>query len=179
LAENRPSAIPQEGLPQAAVDAYVAFYREFVAHLVAFLVWQGARLCEAADLAQETMIEAYRGWPVIEHPRSWAKRVASRKYARLIARVEKPREPADLNPLLPSSLDLSEWEERHKVLQLLDLLPPRQRQVMAWTYDGYSPSEIAPELGITADAVRTNLMRARRKLAAHLSCQEGGGNDRL
>jgi RNA polymerase sigma factor (sigma-70 family) len=120
------------------------------------------------------MIEAYRSWPVIEHPRAWTKRVASRKYARRVTQVEKPIEPTGLSPLLPSGIDASEWEERHEILGLLAQLPPRQRQVMAWTYDGYSPSEIATELNITADAVRTNLMRARRALAAHLGLSGGG-----
>ena len=43
---------------------------------------------------------------------------------------------------------------------------------MAWTCDGYTPSETAAELNISAEAVRTNLMRARRTLAAHLALPE-------
>jgi RNA polymerase sigma factor (sigma-70 family) len=159
----------QPGLSQIAVDAYVTFYRDFVADLVAFLVWQGARLADAVDLAQEAMTEAYRSWSAIKHPRAWAKRVASRKYARLIAQAEEPIESANLSLLLPPSLDISKWEERHEVLRSLNLLPPRQRQVMAWTCDGYTPSEIAAELNMNAEAVRANLMRARRTLAAHLA----------
>jgi RNA polymerase sigma-70 factor (ECF subfamily) len=164
-------------LSRAAVDAYVTFYREFIADLVAFLVWQGARLADAVELAQEAMIEAHRGWSVIKHPRAWTKRVASRKYARLIARTEEPLEHVNLSLLLPPTLDIPEWEERHEVLRLLKLLPPRQRQVMAWTYDGYSPSEIAAELNISSEAVRTNLTRARRTLAAHLELPEEGLQD--
>ena len=167
----------QPGLSRAAVDAYVTFYREFIADLVAFLVWQGARLADAAELAQEAMVEAHRGWSAIEHPRAWAKRVASRKYARLIAQTEEPLEPANLSLLLPSTFDTSDWEERHEVLRLLNKLPPRQRQVMAWTYDGYAPAEIAAELNISSDAVRTNLTRARRALAAHLKLPEEGPQD--
>jgi RNA polymerase sigma factor (sigma-70 family) len=167
----------QPGLPQAA-DSYAAFYREFITHLVAFLIWQGASLGDAADLAQEAMIEAYRSWDAIEHPRAWTKRVASRKYARQITRVE-PVEPARLALLLPAGFDIAEWEEDHEILRLLALLPPRQRQVMAWTYDGYSPSEVAAELNITAEAARASLMQARRALAAGLR-KPGGkpGDDR-
>jgi RNA polymerase sigma-70 factor (ECF subfamily) len=164
-------------MPQAT-DSYAAFYREFITHLVAFLIWQGASLGDAADLAQEAMIEAYRSWDAIEHPRAWTKRVASRKYARQITRVE-PVEPAHLAPLVPAGFDIAEWEEDHEILRFLALLPPRQRQVMAWTYDGYSRSEVAAELNITAEAVRTNLLRARRALAARLR-KPGGkpGDDR-
>jgi RNA polymerase sigma factor (sigma-70 family) len=162
----------QPGLSPAAVAAYIAFYRGFIADLVGFLVWQGARLADAAELAQEAMTEAHRSWLAIRYPRAWVKRVASRKYARLIAATEEPLEPVNLSLLLSPSIDIPEWEERHEVLRLLNLLPPRQRQVMAWTYDGYSPAEIAAELNISAEAVRTNLMRARRTLAAHLELLE-------
>ena len=125
--------------PEAAqdwLDLYEAFYREFLGRLVIFLVWMGANLSEAADIAQETMIDAYRNWASIEHPGAWAKRVASRKYARHISRVDTVALPESLSPLLAADLDPADWEERHDVLRILSVLPPRQRQVMAWTYDG-------------------------------------------
>ncbi len=87
--------------------------------------------------------------------------------------------PRTFSLLLSPGIDIPEWEERHEVLRLLNLLPPRQRQVMAWTYDGSSPADIAAELNISAEAVRTNLKRARRTLATHLELLEerpqGGG----
>lgn len=66
---------------------------------------------------------------------------------------------------------MTEWEQRHEVLRVLDLLPLRQRQVMAWTLDGYPPAQIADELGITAEAVRSSLRKARRTLAAYLRAE--------
>jgi RNA polymerase sigma factor (sigma-70 family) len=165
---------PQPEMSTANRDLYIAFYREFVPKLVAFLVFLGASLNDAADLAQETMIDAYRSWSEIEYPRAWAKRVASRKYLRRVAQLEELPEPDAPSPLLPSGLEVSEWEGRHEVLRLLAELPPRQRQVMAWSYDGYTASEIAAELSMTVDAVRTNLMRARRALASKLGLREGG-----
>ena len=56
--------------------------------MVAFLILQGARLADAAEIAQDTITE-------------------------------------------------------------LDGLPARQRQIMAWTLSGFTPAEIAPELGLT------------------------------
>ena len=161
-------------LSAADLDLYSAFYREYLPRLVAFLVWQGASLSDATDLAQETMIDAYRRWGDIEHPSAWVRRVASRKYARRITTADELAEPEASSPLLPSGFSVSEWEERHDVLRMLAELPPRQRQVMAWTYDGYTASEIAVELNISVDAVRTNLMRARRTLAAKLGLSGGG-----
>jgi len=44
---------------------------------------------------------------------------------------------------------------------------------MAWTYDGATPSEIATELQITPEAVRSNLKKARTALRNHLP-EKGG-----
>jgi RNA polymerase sigma factor (sigma-70 family) len=167
----------QPGTRMAAPEGYEVFYREFMARLVAFVVYHGASLNEAADIAQETMIDAYRSWPSIEYPQAWAKRVASRKYGRLITQVEPRAEGMAVSPLLPAEFDVHEWEERHEVLRILAKLPLRQRQVMAWTYDGYTSAEIAVELSITVEAVRANLARARRALAELLGSGERGNRD--
>jgi RNA polymerase sigma-70 factor (ECF subfamily) len=132
----------------------------------------GARLPDAADLAQDTMIEAFNKWQAIEHPRAWTRRVASRKYGRRLAGAEAPVDQVDGRPLLPARCDLADWEQHREIRRLLALLPSRQRQVMAWTYDGYKPHEIAAELGITAEAVRSNLKLARRKLAQQLPAED-------
>jgi RNA polymerase sigma factor (sigma-70 family) len=161
---------PRNPAPTADA-AFSAFYRQFVPTLVAFLVWQGARLPDAADLAQVTMIKAHKHWSEIHHPEAWTRRVASRELARHIASIEEEDLAAEIpehSCLLQPLTDVAAWEQRHEVLRLLDLLPLRQRQVMAWTLDGYSPSEIADELQITAEAVRTSLMRGRRTLAKSL-----------
>lgn len=163
----------EHGAPLTAepAAAFSAFYRRFVPTLVGFLMWQGARLPDAADLAQAAMSEAYRYWSTIREPEAWVRRVASRALARHIARVE-PEDPVGEIPehssLLRPLTDVTAWEQEHEVLRLLDLLPLRQRQVMAWTLEGYTPAEIAAELKITPEAVRSGLKRARSALAAHL-----------
>jgi RNA polymerase sigma-70 factor (ECF subfamily) len=63
--------------------------------------------------------------------------------------------------------------EQARVLQVLRLLPYRQRQVMAWTYDGYTPAEIATFLNLDAGAVRASLHKARETLKRQL-IGEGG-----
>lgn len=166
---GEPTGTPQPG---ETIDdaAFSAFYRQFVPTLVAFLIWQGARLPEAAEIAQDTMTKAYKGWSEIHHPQAWARQVASRMLARLIASVEKENlvdEVSERSCLLPLT-NVEAWEQRHDVLRVLDRLPPRQRQVMAWTLDGYTPSEIADELNITAEAVRASLKKARRALATQV-----------
>lgn len=152
---------------------FAAFYRKTVKELVGFLVLQGAQLVDAADIAQDTLSAAYQRWNTIDHPRAWSYRVASRALVRKLATVEDPAdEPPEPGPLLRAT-NIECWEQQQDIVRVLALLPPRQRQVMAWTLYGYTPKEIAEELGIEPTAVRANLMKARRALVTHLSWQEG------
>ncbi len=117
---------------------------------------------------------AYQHWINIRHPERWVRRVASRMLVRRLARVEEV--PVDRLPddtlQLQRQIDMAASEQQHDVLRLLAVLPLRQRQVMAWTFDGYSPSEIADELQVTPSTVRTLLHRARETLASHLGSGE-------
>lgn len=152
--------------------AFSAFYRETVKGLIGFLVVQGARLGDAADIAQDTMSDVYRRWSTIDHPRAWTYRVASRALIRKFAEVENAaEEPVEPSPLLRTA-DIEGWEQGQESIRLLKLLPPRQRQVMAWTLYGYTPAEIAHEISIEPSAVRSNLKKARRSLIRHLQAQE-------
>ena len=55
-------------------------------------------------------------------------------------------------------------EEAGQVLVALQALPPRQRQVMAWIIDGFGPTEIARELGISPESARQSYAKARKNL---------------
>ncbi len=144
------------------------FYRNFVPALVAFLMWQGASLVEAADVAQKTMIEAFRRWSQIDQPELWARTVASRTLMRRATATEQGcRAGLPIHSmLLPASVDAKAWEHRHAILGVLSGLSSPQRQVIAWAMEGYSSAEIANELNIGFGAVRTHLTKGRGMLAA-------------
>ncbi|WP_257004386.1 RNA polymerase sigma factor [Streptomyces sp. SA15] len=93
---------------------------------------------------------------------------------RKFAAVEK--EPVEEVPeptsLLARPDAIGEWETRHDALPMLRSLPPRQRQVLAWTLAGFTPSDIAEHLGLPVDNVRANLRKARRVAAAYLKARE-------
>jgi RNA polymerase sigma factor (sigma-70 family) len=76
-------------------------------------------------------------------------------------------------PLIAPETDIETFEKRHQILQLLERLAPRQRQVMAWIYDGSSLGETAEELGMKVSTVRSTLRHARAALDRMLN--EGGG----
>ncbi|MEU1507916.1 sigma-70 family RNA polymerase sigma factor [Kitasatospora sp. NPDC005748] len=153
---------------------FAYFYRTCVHRLVAFLMWQGAPAALAADLAQDTMLKAYERWDRIQSPEAWSRRVASRELVRAFSQVEESIDELALEPtsLLPSPGAAAEWEQQQEILQLLHGLPSRQRQVLAWTLDGYTPTEIAAELGLNAAAVRVSLLKARKSVSSRMTDRE-------
>lgn len=163
------------GAPEREHDAaFAEFYMEFMPSLVRFLRWQGALLADAENIAQDTMAQLYRHWPSVRVPAAWARRVASRRWGRQIAdgHHEHPVDDVALERVSTSRLltadEILAIEQRYDVVCLLDMLPPRQRQVLAWTYEGYTPIEIAEELCLTPETVRANLYKARRAAVAYL-----------
>ncbi|MEU8786104.1 sigma-70 family RNA polymerase sigma factor [Streptomyces sp. NPDC048637] len=158
----------------AADEEFSDFYRSNIRKLVGFLVNHGAGVTVAADLAQDTMFKAYRRWSEIKQPLAWVHTVASRALVRKIADVQE--EPVEQVPeptsLLPRPDAVTEWEVRHDTLGMLSGLPPRQRQVLAWTLSGYTPSEIAQQLHLSSDAVRASLKKARRTVTVYIKERE-------
>ena len=153
---------------------FTLFYHEQMPRLVAFLSVHGARAGVAADVAQEAMTEAYRQWDSIDRPRAWVRTVASRIWWRLTQqdRTESPSEQLDDQATAVSAAEPEEIENRHVFLAILRSLPLGQRQVMAWTYDGYQPTEIAALLRIEPATVRSRLRDARAALRKKLQADE-------
>ncbi|GGU44401.1 RNA polymerase sigma factor [Streptomyces violascens] len=144
--------------------------------LVAFLVNQGANVADAADIAQASMIKAYQRWGEIQHPKPWVYTVAARALVRKISEVREDlfEEVPEPTSLFPRPDAVGEWECQQEALRVLDGLPIRQRQVLAWTYSGFTPSEIAQQIGMNPEAVRASLKKARRAAAEKVrQCEEG------
>jgi RNA polymerase sigma factor (sigma-70 family) len=155
-------------------DVFAEFYREFMPRLVRFLRWQGVPFADAQNVGQDAMAQLYRHWSSVREPAAWARRVASRRWGRLIADGHHEH-PVDDDALeragtcgLLAADEILALEQRYDVMCLLDMLPSRQRQVLAWTYEGYTPAEIAEELHLTPETVRANLYKARRAAVAYL-----------
>lgn len=177
-ARSTDSAARTPPLTDAQVEAFSDFYRSDVRDLVVFVRVQGATWAEAADAAQEAMIKAYRRWGSLTRPKAWVRTVATREFIRHRVDLREdstPQIPEPTSALLrdPAASAAAEAAEEFHIQQLLDQLPSRQRQVLAWTYDGYTPTEIAEQLStphhsLTPDAVRASLKLARRTLAQQL-----------
>lgn len=145
------------------------FYMEYVPRLVALLVCEGIAVSDAADCVQETLIDALPPvWATLEHPYGWCRRVAHRKACDLIKRrKESPVSNPELTgaPLLAPDFNMQRFEATHELLHWLgQLKSDKQRQILAWTYDGATPMEIAEELRMHPATVRSTLRNAREAL---------------
>lgn len=147
------------------LEQYSKFYRENVSRLVTFLVFQGIPVADAADCVQETLIDALPPvWATLAHPYAWCRTVASRKSTRLRLRRELPIEDVDRvgRPLIAPGAYLEAVDHHAEIVRLLSSVKgDRQRQVLAWTYDGATTAEIASELEMTPATVRATLRNVR------------------
>ncbi len=165
------------GTSQAVTDFSVCYARE-ISSLVWFVMSLGADAHRGADVAQAAFAEAFAVWDRIQHPTAWLRRVAGRLYYRQLVSRETLVEdvPERQGPLSAASV-VELHDEARAVLAALADLPPKQRQVMAWTIDGFSPAEIARELDVDAATVRQSLAKARKNLKQQLG-MTGGGHGR-
>ena len=165
--------------PPQATEQFTAFYRDYMPRLVRFLVLDGAPVALAAELAQEVMVSLWRNWDTVQYPKAWARTAAARAWIRY--RTQVPELPTDIVPdpsPLISTQDARAVEVHHDLLRLLTLLAPRERQVMALTYDDDTPAEIASELGIAEATVRSIQRNARQKMAVHRPSRREGEDER-
>ncbi|MGW5142674.1 RNA polymerase sigma factor [Nocardia beijingensis] len=162
-------ADPDQALEYLQREEFSAFYRTNVATLVGFLMTQGARAAEATDIVQETMIKLWKSWSTIESPLAWARVVAGRELVRRLATIEEDHiDDSEHSALLGTASDIDDWVQRNDYQRALAVLPPRQRQVLVWTMEGYTPTEIASQLQLNPATIRSNLRKARRAMALHL-----------
>lgn len=162
----------------ATVTAFSACYTRELSSLVWFVMSLGADAHRAADVAQSALAEAFAVWDRIQHPTAWLRRVAGRLYYRNLVTGETLVEDVpDQQGSLSAASVVELHDEARRVLAALADLPPKQRQVMAWTIDGFSPAEIARELDVDPATVRQSLAKARRHLKKQLGISGLEGRD--
>lgn len=138
----------------------------------------------AEDLTQETMLRAHQGIPGLKDPNRfipWLYRIATNScldHFRVRKRIEmrfqgsgdtiSPEELCDENaPRLDKMIECAEMSEC--VRQYFDALPDSYRSVIILhDLEGLTNIEIASLLGISLDAAKIRLHRARNRLRAML-----------
>ncbi len=146
---------------------------------------------EAADLTQDTFVNAYRAWDTFRGDSqiyTWLYRIAVNltknrlerqgRIARTeVASLDAPLEPNDENQLFLQIDDhslapqrLAENRElRELLVRLVDRLRYDYREVIVLRdYQGFSYNEMADILGCSLEAVKSRLFRARSVLRERL-----------
>jgi len=152
-------------------DDFEHLYQTTFPTVVRFLfrkVWDADR---AHDLAQEVFIRLMAHQP--EKPRAWIFAVAAnlaRDEARAAVRQRRHltllKDEPGSQPHRPPSADeqVEHDEQMAAVERALDVLSPRDREVLLLWDAGLSYTEIAEQTGLAVGAVGTTLARARRRL---------------
>jgi RNA polymerase sigma-70 factor, ECF subfamily len=166
-----PAADPGPAVPIARVETFEAFYRRELPGLVGLARALTGSWAVADDLAQESMLVAYRRWDEVSRldlPVTWVRKVCAYQAtsqfrrraaeARALIRLGSRRDLPAPGPLQHETF----WAEVRR-------LPRRQAQSIAlhYVYD-MSVVEIATTLGCSDSSVKAHLVRGRAALARRL-----------
>ncbi|MCM2389831.1 RNA polymerase sigma factor [Streptomyces albipurpureus] len=178
-AELRVSEAPEAAFPPVSGrDLAEELHHAEYPGLVRFLLLNGASWNEAQDAAQDAFTQMCRPGTRITYPKAWLRTVAWRSWLRQQVRQEEPcADVPDIHAVhwqTPAHAAELGTEER-QVVELLLKLPAKQRAALAWNLDGFTSQESAEAMGITPEAVRQNLARARATLKARLGLEGPGG----
>ena len=166
-------------------DAFAAFFRRHERRVTRFALRRCASPDEVGDAVAETFFVALRRAASYDQSRPEAApwllgiclrvladqeraRTRRRRLARRLAAVP-PAYPADEAERIDAAIDAERG--RGELRRAIGELPRRERDVLTLVaYGDLTPTEAAAALGISANAARVRLARARRRLsAAHLS----------
>jgi RNA polymerase sigma factor (sigma-70 family) len=152
--------------PQAG---FTAFFRDRYRPLMTVAMYAGATKPEADEAVSLAMAEVLRRWDELKDRPAYARKAVISNFIKIRTRGLDRTRVKQLQfragtPQYRDDQSLSYWEDKQWVTQLLNSLPPKQREVMACMVDGFEPYEIAVLLGRSPDAVRQSPEEARRRL---------------
>ncbi len=169
MAQAAVHAVPStRPAPIAGAAGFEDFYRSNYRKLLAMTMAAGATLDQAEEAVDQTMEQMLTRWTEIGHPVAYARRAVLsnfvKKKTRDLEAVNKVIKSGRVTPEADPDTGLNVWEDTQWVGQLLQSLPPAQRDVMTNIIKGLTTAEIAQLLGKTEAAVRKNLQLARDRL---------------
>ncbi len=160
-----------------ADDVFDTLFRQYEQPICSYLARMTGDVPRAQELTQETFIRAFRALRRGEewsNPRAWLYRVASR----MATDDYRRRKLLEWLPLSATEREGAPGVdtlviERISIQGTLDALPPKYRvPLLLYDYVGYSVSEIAQMLGLSASGVKTRLSRARKKFRLAYESEE-------
>jgi RNA polymerase sigma factor (sigma-70 family) len=160
-------------------SGFEAFFRKHLAASIHYVVRLGFPYRYAEDAVEEAMVSLCDRWEKIQFPVTWIRRTAY--FHAMNAAKDAKAGPSELiDADMCHRPELSHYdddpvlyqESLARVKYLLDGLPPRRRAVLSWWLDGFDDQEIARELEIAPDTVRSHRRHALKDIAAKLMREE-------
>lgn len=136
---------------------------------------------DAEDLAQQTLLQAYRSWDKVvraDQPAAYVRRTLTNLY--ISQRRPKARRLELLTdaPPEPRPTSVTGPEDRMVLWPHIASLPPRQRAVIVLRYyEQLSEREIADALGCSTGTVKSTAHRALRALRAAIDQETHDGGE--
>lgn len=157
------------------------FYAKTYGRVLTYARFLARNMVDAEQAAADAYVETAKRWDRVsgyEAKEAYVRRIVRQRLAKEHHRwwhrtSAETRGPV---PLRPTDPELS--AEVRMVLDLIPLLPPKQRAVLILCCQEYTSEEIAQELGMKPSTVRTHLERARRRLRDALGIRPVPGADR-
>jgi RNA polymerase sigma-70 factor (ECF subfamily) len=151
--------------PPGFADFFRAAYRE----LLKTAMYGGATRHEADEAAAAAMKEVLRRWDELDDPLAYARRAVVsnviKEKTRNLDRVRRRQVEQSAGTVEGrEDPNLTVWEDREWVTQMLRSLARGQREVVAFIVDGFTPTEISALLGRSPAAIRQSLHDARLRL---------------
>lgn len=149
------------------VEAYDILVRKYAALLVGAARHIICNMDDAEDIAQETLLDAYKNLSTLkDHKayRAWVFGILRFKCMDYLRR----RKPETLNlDEYAEVIPAPEEEDTGDLMELLNALPLQEREILAARYiQDLDYKDIAETLGISEEAVRMRCSRARSRLRA-------------
>jgi len=163
-------------------SSFETFVRQNYRRMLGSLTRAGWSEPAGEDALQIALLDTWRRWSEVDYPRRYTMKIAMRMLLTDKAK-KRPSESVfdeEEHTDLPVAADLAAamatyTDEAKRVLALLRTLPEKQRIATALKYDGYTPAEIAEEMGIEVPTVRSHLRHARENLEQALGLKRGEG----
>ncbi len=153
-------------------EAYAELFRKYYQHIYTICFSMIRNPEDAEELAQEMFVLAYLKVDQLRDPAKffpWLKKMARNRSRNFLQRREADVVSLSLVDMERSSVnpdeDILRQELMQSVMEAIEALPPRDRQVVKAHIDGLSHAEIGRRFGISQQASLSRLYRARRKLA--------------
>lgn len=162
-------------IQQGESDAFNQLFRKYQKHIYSVCLSILKNPQDAEEVVSDTFIHAYLKFDQLKNPENffaWLRKIAqnrSRDFLRSKREEAIPFVYATEQPCRQSAPDesLLKQELMDAVMEAIELLPHKDREVLRAHIDGLSHMEISEKLGISYEASKSRLYRARKNIAEY------------